>query len=248
MNPPRKLKLTAGLAAVMLVAAGATAGSSAADSPSRPDAAGRVDPALFTDPQPNKYFPLEPGTVSRLKGTDGGLRLREAVRVTHRTKRIQGVDTTVVTDVVRRADGSLAERTEDWYSNDNSGNVWYFGERTATYDRSGNVESREGSWRAGRDGAVAGFIMPADPRPTDAYRQEFYPGHAEDQAWLVQGDARVRTPMGRSRHVVRSFEWTRLEPGVMSMKFYAPGLGIVLEKDVSGGQERFELVSVRHRS
>lgn len=248
MHPSSPVRLSTTVAAVLLVAAGAATGSSATDSPSGPHRADRVDPARFADPQPNPYFPLEPGTVSRLKGTDGGMRLRERVRVTHRTKRIQGVDTTVVTDVVRRADGSLAERTEDWYANDSSGNVWYFGERTATYDRAGQLESREGSWRAGRGGAVAGQIMPADPGPTDAYRQEFYADHAEDQAWIVQRDARRRTPMGRLRHVVRSFEWTRLEPGVLSMKFYAPGLGIVLEKDVSGGHERFELVSVRRGS
>jgi hypothetical protein len=47
------------------------------------------------------------------------------------------------------------------------------------------VKSREGSWLAGRDGGVAGIIMPAHPKPTDAYRQEFLTGHAEDQAWIV---------------------------------------------------------------
>ena len=47
-------------------------------------------------------------------------------------------------------------------------------------------------------------------------------------------------------HVVRSFEWTRLEPDVLSLKFYARGLGIVLERDVAGGSEIFRLVSVTH--
>jgi hypothetical protein len=46
---------------------------------------------------------------------------------------------------------------------------------------------------------------------------------------------------------VRSFEWSRLEKNVVSLKFYAPGLGIVRERDVAGGNERFVLVSVRHR-
>ena len=45
---------------------------------------------------------------------------------------------------------------------------------------------------------------------------------------------------------MRSFEWTRLEPGVLSLKFYARGLGIVLERDVAGGSEIFRLVSVTH--
>jgi hypothetical protein len=55
----------------------------------------------------------------------------------------------------------------------------------------------------------------------------------------------VSVPYGRVHHVVRSFEWSRLEPRVMSEKLYAPGVGIVREKDLAGGSEVFELVSVR---
>jgi hypothetical protein len=84
--------------------------------------------------------------------------------------------------------------------------VWYLGERTATFDAQGNLESTEGTWRAGVDGAVAGIIMPADPKPTDAYRQELYPGHAEDQAWIVQRHLRLQVAFGSLRGVVRSFE------------------------------------------
>ena len=32
-------------------------------------------------------------------------------------------------------------------------------------------------------------------------------------------------------------EWARIEPKVVDMKFYAPGIGIVLEKALAGGQE-----------
>ena len=85
--------------------------------------------------------------------------------------------------------------------------------------------------------------MPAHPHPTQAYRQEFLRGEAEDQGWIVQNDAHVRTPAGRFDDVVRGFEWSRLEPGVVSTKFYARGLGIVAERDVAGGHEVFELVA-----
>ena len=234
------------LGAAALAAGGVIAASASAGVPAR-HGAPVVNPAQFNHPQDNPYFPLEPGTVSFYRGTDGGERLHERVTVTRRTKDIQGVTTTVVRDVLRRADGSLAEKTHDWYAADNDGNVWYFGENTATYDKHGHVDSREGSWQAGVHGAVAGTIMPANPKPTDAYRQEFYGGHAEDQAWIVQRHAKTSVPYGRVHDVVRSFEWTRLEPHVMSVKFYAPGLGIVREKDVAGGSEAFELVAVRHQ-
>jgi hypothetical protein len=156
------------------------------------------------------------------------------------------VRATVVQDVLRRADGSLAEKTTDWYADDNDGNVWYLGENTATYRPNGTVESREGSWQAGVSGARAGLIMPANPRPTDAYRQEFLRGQAEDQAWIVQNNTKVTTPLGTFRHVVRSFEWSRLEKPVVSLKLYAPNVGVVAERDMSGGTEVFTLVAI-HR-
>lgn len=241
-------KLAALTAATAAVLAG---GSLLANSPStRPvgadtaEAAPAVNPAHFNHPQQNRYFPLEVGTVFRYRGVDEGERLREVVTVTARKKTVEGVRTTVVRDVVRSTDGALVEKTHDWYAADDDGNVWYFGEATATYDEQGDVESREGSWQAGVDGAVAGVIMPADPRPTDAYRQELYRGQAEDQAWIVQRHFSVEVPYGKVRDVVRSFEWSRLEPGVMSTKLYGPGLGIIRERDISGGNESFELVSV----
>jgi len=206
-----------------------------------------IDPADFTNPVPNPYFPLKVGTVLHYLGSDGGQRFREQLTITHWTKNIQGVTTTVVLDVLRRADDrTIAEKTWDWYADDDAGTAWYFGEQTATYTRTGNVISRDGSWQAGVHGAIAGTIMPANPHPTDAYRQEFYAGHAEDQAWIVQRTAHVSVPHRHLDHVVRSFEWTRLEPNVLSLKVYASGLGIVLERDVAGGSEIFRLVSVTH--
>jgi hypothetical protein len=46
---------------------------------------------------------------------------------------------------------------------------------------------------------------------------------------------------------VRSYEWSRLEKGVISTKLYARGVGILTEHDVSGGTEQFDAVKVLHR-
>ena len=231
---------TASTAAAALVAAGLGVGSTAQALPAAPT----PNPSDFTHPVANPYFPLTPGLVLRYRGTDDGEHQHERVTVTHKTKLIQGVRATVVHDVLRRADGSVAEATDDWYAADNVGNVWYFGENTATFRPNGTVESREGSWQAGVDGAVAGTIMPANPHPTDAYRQEFWRGQAEDQAWIVQNNTTVKVPLRTFRHVVRSYEWSRLEKANVSVKFYGRGVGIIRERDVSGGTEFFQLVGV----
>jgi hypothetical protein len=204
-----------------------------------------LDPADFTTPVPNPYFPLEPGTVSILRGSEDGKRLLNRTTITPWKKVIQGVTTTVVNDVLYEG-GVLREKTTDWYAPDNAGNVWYFGEATAVYNNHGQVVNREGSWEAGVHGAVAGIIMTANPGPTDAYRQEFFKGHAEDQGWIVANHQVADVPYGKVDQVVRSYEWTRLEPGVVSLKLYGPGLGIIREKDVAGGTEMLELVRVEH--
>jgi hypothetical protein len=236
----------ASLTIAAVVAAASIGALTALHRPATARPASGIDPGDFSAPVANPYFPLKPGTILHYRGSEDGQRFRERVTVTDFTKMILGVKTTVILDVLRRADGTVAEKTHDWYADDNAGNVWYFGEQTATYDRKGNVRSREGSWEAGVHGAVAGTIMPADPRPTDAYRQEFLAGHAEDQAWIVQRGFHVSVPYKSLDRIVKSFEWTKLEPHVISMKLYAPGLGIVMERDVAGGTERFELVNVSH--
>ena len=117
----------------------------------------------FTARVTNPYFPLLKGMRWEYRGIKDGRRMRDVVRVTGEVRRIDGVPCAVVDD---RAwlDGRLAERTTDWYTQDRHGTVWYYGERTAELDRHGHVTSREGSWRAGANGARAGIFMPARPQ------------------------------------------------------------------------------------
>ena len=63
---------------------------------------------------------------------------------------------------------------------------------------------------------------------------------------MVQRGFKTKVPYGTVKRSLRSLEWSRLEPGVVSLKVYGPGLGIVREKDLAGGSEVFKLVSV-HR-
>lgn len=241
--------ITTCLSVLTCLAVAAVGASSATHASPGGDAARAVaaapPPSSFSDPHPNPWFPLRPGTVWRLRGVEDGRHFTQRTVVTHRHRMIAGVRATVVRDVVRRADGSIEELTHDWYALSNRGAVWYFGEATATYDRDGNLIDREGSWEAGVDGARAGKILPAHPQVTDAFRQEYKRGVAEDQGWIVELGARVRTPAVDSDRGLRSLEWNRLEPRVVSQKLYVRGYGEVSERNLGGGQEAFELVGFK---
>ncbi|MBI5104047.1 MAG: hypothetical protein HZB46_03500 [Solirubrobacterales bacterium] len=178
------------------------------------------------------------------RGEDDGTPARDVFIVTHRIKRIQGIRATVVFDRVFEH-GRVVERTHDYYAQDRAGNVWYLGEDTATLKPDGRVDSREGTFRAGRDGARAGIFMPAHPKPGDRGWQEYYIGHAQDRYVILNQHTTVRTPAVSARHAMLIQETTPLEPGVVDHKTYVRGIGTVREETVKGGNERYQLVSVR---
>ena len=133
----------------------------------------------------NPYFPLPVGRRLIYRGTKDGHTQRDVVTVTRRTRLVaEGVRARVVTDVATH-NGRLLEKTADWYAQDKAGNVWYLGERTASYNPDGTVDT-SGSWEAGVHDAEPGIVMKAHPRIPTAYRQEYFRGEAEDTAWVVR--------------------------------------------------------------
>jgi hypothetical protein len=193
------------------------------------------DPGDFVAVIDNPYYPLPVGRVLTYEGVRDGVSQTERITVTDRTKVIQGITATVVTDVAKHG-ARLLEKTTDWFAQDSLGNVWYLGERTAAYDPDGTVD-RSGSWLTGVDGAQAGIIMEAHPRVPDAYRQEYLVGEAEDTAWIVDRGGRLEVPFGTVHKILTTLEASVVEPGVYDQKIYAPGLGIVAEHALAGDED-----------
>ena len=203
-----------------------------------------IKPSEFTTKIDNKYFPLKPGTTFVYRGKTVDAIEGDIVAVTTGTKNIMGVECVVVNDKVTE-DGKLTEQTYDWYAQDNRGNVWYFGEDSREYEN-GKVKSTEGSWEAGKHGAKPGIIMPASPKVGETYRQEYLKGVAEDMARPVKLDGSTTVPYGTFHNVLVTDEWTPLEKNVAEQKYYAPGVGNVLELATKGPKERLELIDVKH--
>jgi hypothetical protein len=240
--------VTATLLPALLVACGggsdkpSSAGSATNTFPQASEPA-NLNPANFTTQIDNPYLPLPAGAQWHIRVTNQeGLVQQQVVTVTDRTKKMgDGVTARVVHDVVSEG-GRPVEVTEDWYAQDKDGNVWYFGEDTAEIKPNGERDT-SGSFEAGVNGADAGIAMLAHPNPGQTYREEYYAGHAEDRSRVLALDQQAEVPFGHFRNVILTEDYSPVEPNVLELKFYAPGIGQVLAQTVSGGSEREELLS-----
>ena len=203
-----------------------------------------IDPNDFVATIDNPYYPLTPGTTFFYEGSIDGIPTNEEFYVTHNTKVIMGVTVTVLRDR-QFEDGNLVEDTNDWYAQDNIGNVWYFGEDAKQY-QDGNLIGTEGSWEAGVNGALPGIVMEAFPHTGDKYLQEFAPGIGEDRAAILSTNAKATVPYGSFTRCLKTKDYSLIEPGTVENKYFAPGVGFVLSVMVKGGNESLELVNITH--
>ena len=199
-----------------------------------------IHPADFVDEVDNAFFSLTPGAryVYRAETEEGEEIVDDTV--TSDTKKILGVTTIVVHDLVSR-NNSLIEETFDWYAQDKQGNVWYFGEDSRQFEN-GVQTGTEGSWEAGVNGALAGIIMLACPKVGNTYYQEFLATVAEDVGRVAGLKKRATVPFGTFTNCLKTLDSSILDPGADEYKYYAPGVGLVLEVERKSGV-RSELIS-----
>jgi hypothetical protein len=222
---------------------GATAVADAAMASAGTLYAPRFDPRDFVGVVNHRFFPLKPGMRWEYSGVEDGEKETNVVLVTGERKEILGISATVVLDRVF-VEGELKEKTFDWFAQDSRGNVWYLGEDTKELE-GGKVVSTEGSWEAGKNGAVPGIIMPAHPQPGQHYRQEFLKGEAEDEASITARGLDVTVPFGSFHNCLKTVEFTLLEPGVSEAKFYCPDIGFVKARGIQGPETRLVLTELR---
>ncbi|HXG82040.1 MAG TPA: hypothetical protein VNJ05_09595 [Sphingomicrobium sp.] len=213
----------------------------------------------------NEFFPLEVGTsfTYRAEGPDGCE--WNVFSVTDQTKLItingESVTTRVIEDLAYEDEDcggidpdELVEKTFDWHAQDDTGNVWYFGEETYDCEGADSCVLGDGSWEAGKDiqgtgvNAQPGIFMLASPRQGDSYYQEIYVGFAEDQALVKGTNSAVRLsfddafPPGEWDECIVTKEWTTLSPGSVEQKYYCSGVGLVKVVEHHGKNLTFELI------
>jgi hypothetical protein len=230
------------LAALFVVAVGASMGASAATPYTREFP---LENCTFKASGSNPYFRLTPGRQAyfsnqRCVAAGDCDELEELwITVTDRTRQItlsdDGISRTITTRVVQEfetADGELVEISRNFFAIcQPSRDVYYFGEEVDIYE-DGRVVSHDGAWLAGRRGAQPGIIMPDEAFLLGSrYFQELAPDVAMDRAEHVANDLEIDVPAGFLEDCVQVNETTPLEPGV-STKVYCPGKGLVRDGEL----------------
>jgi hypothetical protein len=214
-----------------------------------------VDPfEIGASVTPNPYFPLVVGNSWTYEGSfydeDEEEIVNETVVVTvlDRVKLIDGIPCLVVNDVVI-GDNGTKEDTNDWLAQDTDGNVWYCGEISRDFElfegdspEEFELVHTEGSWKHGRDGAEAGILLPAQPEIGTLIRQEVLYGEAEDVI-EIESLTGTETAPGASctGNCLVTLDYSPLDPGAAENKYYAPGIGMIVEVDLESG-DRLELI------
>lgn len=179
----------------------------------------------------NDYFILEPGYQQILEGREHNSSTRLVITVLADTRKIANIETRVVEEK-ESIGGQVIEISRNFFAvcqpmND----VFYFGEEVDIY-KNGKLNSHEGAWIHGMDGAKAGLFMPSRVLLGARFYQEIAPKVAMDRVEIVSDSDVLKTPSGAYEDCLKTEETTPLEPGVKEYKVFAKGVGIVQDGDL----------------
>jgi hypothetical protein len=182
----------------------------------------------FTSTGKNDYFILEPGYQHVYEGTEDGKPAKLIITVLEKTKKIDGVETRIVEER-ESAGGKLTEVSRNYFAVDKTNNdIYYFGEDVDIY-KNGKVVDHEGAWQSGKEGAHYGLFMPAKPQVGQKYYQELAPDKVMDRFEVKSLSEAIKVPAGNFSACLKTEESSPLEPKVTEAKYYAPGVGLIID-------------------
>lgn len=196
----------------------------------------RLHECAFSASGRNTYFNLNPGHRLVLEGENLVVQitvLRAKKKITFREN---GERITVRCRVIEErewVDGELVEVSRNFFARcKRTGNVYYFGENVDNYE-DGEIVDHEGSWRAGRNGAKPGLIMPSVFLLGAKYMQEIAEeDEALDRARHAEMGITFETPAGTFENCIKIVETSEVEPGEKSIKIYAPNVGMIFDDGI----------------
>ena len=202
----------------------------------------------------NEWMPMQPGQKWVYEGTaidDEGNTVNRRIEftVTDLTKEIEGVRT-IVGWIEDLTNGELTEKEIAFYAQDNSGNVWYFGEHPEDYENGQFVEAP--TWIAGLKDAKPGIVMMAEPQLGMPY---IYQGWGPEVGWsdfahVEKMGLETCVPVDCYKDVLVNAEANLDEKSAFQLKYFARGVGEVRIgwRGADPTQEELQLVEYRQLS
>jgi hypothetical protein len=192
----------------------------------------------------NPFWRLTPGYRLILEGDEEGqggevAHIELEFSVLYQTKTIKfvsakGKSITVKTRVIEERefeDDELVEVSRNWFARCvQTGDIYYFGESVDNYE-DGEIVNHDGSWQAGKNGALPGIIMPGTYLLGARYFQELAPGVALDRGEHTAMGLQIATEAGNFKSCVEVLDTNALEPKAAGdIKRYCPGVGLVQDE------------------
>ena len=185
------------------------------------------------------YFVLEPGYQTTLAGDEDGVQVVSQVTVLDQVESIDGVTTRVVEER-ELEDGELVQISLSFLALcDRTGDLYQFGEEEFDII-DGKPVAASDSWRAGVDGARAGVLLPATPVVGGRYLQGTAPGLSMDRAEIIDVAAEIERVDQQYEDVLLIYETSGIDREEGSLKWYAPGVGLVRDDSLEFVESRFE--------
>jgi hypothetical protein len=148
------------------------------------------------------------------------------ITILAQTRKVAGVTCAIMLEM-EWADEELVEVSRNYVAICRKcHDVFYFGEDVDIYE-DGEIVSHDGAWLAGQNGNLPGLLMPGRPLNGSRYYQEIAPGIALDRAEHVDDKATIDTELDTFTNCQLIHETTPLEPGNVSVKAYARGIGLI---------------------
>ena len=180
----------------------------------------------FSPTGENRFFILKIGHQLVLESP----REKVVITVLDETKKVGDILTRVVEER-EWLDGELKEVSRNFFAQcKEHGDVFYFGEEVDDYE-DGKIVRHSGEWRADEEDSKAGIMMPGTILLGARHYQEIAPA-AMDRAEIIRMDITMKTPAGTFENCIRVEESSPLEPGDLSLKTYAPGVGVIQDEDL----------------
>lgn len=205
----------------------------------------------------NEWFPVEPGEFKVYAGRDGSDRVTVVEHFLTETRDFDWNATTVSCRIVEETvfeDGRPVERSRGHFAQADDGTVWYFGETFRDFppgpgdDPEDDPNDTESSgWVVGAlapedppetvAGAQPTIFMPANPEASDTWKPEDIPAVVDETFRVVRTGVGRRVPAGRFADCIEIRASDGID-GVHDTKWFAPGVGLVME---SSRRERLAL-------